>query len=71
VNGKSKRHPDDYTALFNWMTHNEVRDNEITSLVLRLSDHGMRVAQIEDLMKIALRQQLEIIEMFGPDEDET
>lgn len=61
----------DYTALSNWMAHNEVRDNEITSLVLRLADHGMRVAQIENLMKTALREQLEIIEMFPSDEDET
>lgn len=53
------------------MAHNEVRDNEITSLVLRLADHGMRVAQIENLMKTALREQLEIIEMFASDEDET
>lgn len=48
-----------------------MRDNEITSLVLRLADHGMRVAQIENLMKTALREQLEIIEMFASDEDET
>lgn len=31
----------------------------------------MRVAQIENLMKTALREQLEIIEMFPSDEDET
>jgi len=36
------RHLDDYTALSNWMTHNEVRDIEITSLVLKLADQGLR-----------------------------
>ncbi|WP_173514322.1 hypothetical protein [Sinorhizobium psoraleae] len=68
---KSKRHPDDYTALSNWMAHDEVRDSEITGLVLRLADHGMRVAEIENLMKLALREQLELVEMFGPNEEES
>lgn len=58
-------HPDDYTALSNWMTHNEVRDSEITSLVLLLADYGLRVSEIEDLMKSALRRRLSEFEDNG------
>lgn len=67
----TKRHPDDYTALSNWLTHDEVKDSEISFLVVRLADHGMRVAEIEAIMKEALREQLKIIEMYGSDEEET
>jgi hypothetical protein len=56
---KSLRRPDDYTALMNWETHDEVRDSETTELLVALADLGIRVADIEDLMKAALRRKLE------------
>lgn len=65
----SKRHPDDSTALSNWLTHNEVKDSEISDLVLRLADHGMRVAEIEALMKQALLQRLAEIEANETEKD--
>jgi len=52
---KSKRHQDDYTALMNWATHNEVSDPEITQRVLKLADRGVRVREIEGAMKSGLR----------------
>lgn len=59
---ESKQHPDDYSALSNWLVHDQVRDSEISNLVLILADHGMRVADIENLMKDALLEQLKKFE---------
>nr|WP_278436931.1 hypothetical protein [Brucella anthropi] len=66
---KSKQHPDDYTALSNWQIHDEVRDSEISRLVVQLADHGMRVAEIENIMKEVLKEQLKILEMVENEED--
>ncbi|MFK3668486.1 hypothetical protein ACI2JN_24975 [Ochrobactrum teleogrylli] len=66
---KSKQHPNDYTALSNWQIHDEVRDSEISRLVVRLADHGMRVAEIENIMKEVLKEKLKMLEMVENEED--
>ncbi|MGE7371428.1 hypothetical protein ACQKKX_20525 [Neorhizobium sp. NPDC001467] len=61
---ESKRHPDDYTALENWAIYDSVDDKEITNLVFRLADYGVRLTTIEGIMKSALVEHLKIVEMF-------
>lgn len=58
---KGIRHPDDYTALSNWMVHDQVQDTEISALVLQLADRGLRVSEIEELMKNALKERLSCV----------
>ncbi|MGI2036315.1 hypothetical protein ACRQ1B_28470 [Rhizobium panacihumi] len=55
---QSRRNPDDFTALENWAMHDAVSDPEITSLVLRLADRGVRLGAIEDVLKGALEDLL-------------
>jgi hypothetical protein len=56
------RHDGDYTAISNWMVHDQVHVSEISRLVLTLADRGLRIAEIENLMKQALIERLKTIE---------
>ena len=62
----TQRHPDDYTALMNWEMHDQVEDNEITSLVLELAGYGVRLSMIEGVMKKALQEELAVLRRSDP-----
>lgn len=54
-------HPDDFTGLMNWPLYGP-RDPEIERLVSQLAQgEGLRLVEIEDLIKDALRQRLATI----------
>jgi hypothetical protein len=56
------RHSEDYSAISNWTVRDQAHDLEIPRLVLTLADHGLRIAEIENLMKQALIDRLKTIE---------
>lgn len=62
----TQRHPDDCTALMNWEMHDQVEDNEITSLVLELAGYGVRLSMIEGVMKKALQEELAVLRRSDP-----
>nr|CAD6629820.1 hypothetical protein RKHAN_04089 [Rhizobium sp. Khangiran2] len=57
----TERHRDDYTALINWEMHDQIGDNETTSLVLELAGYRVRVSMIEGVMKQALQEELAVL----------
>lgn len=53
------RHDGEFSAISNWMVHDQVHDSEISRLVLVLAER----AEIENLMKQALIERLKTIAM--------